>query len=288
MFKHVSACVAAAATLAVTAVPVLLGAPASAAGSVAGDGTASSSARAATKHWQLRYSTDFSNLAGWTVYNNQTQNNDNSVNMAKNVSVGSNGLTIVGKKESGASMPYTTGEIVGKSANQVVGNYFKARVTGKFEDLQGVWPCLLWFRPNNASDGEIDVMEWMGGLWSGDQKRVAITMHNEYGATQDSIKKPLLLKSNSWYDSEAVHTYVVKKVPGSITVKVDGRVTSKFTSGDKAWWNRIMENSNRTWYPRITLQIGAGSVTKTVPNPTSSFSSTKMNVKSFKLWNYVG
>jgi hypothetical protein len=107
--------------------------------------------------------------------------------MAKNVSVGSNGLTIVGKKESGYAMPYTTGEIVGKSTGQVVGNYFKAEVTGTFEDLQGVWPCLLWFRPNNASDGEIDAMEWMGGLWTGDQKRVAITMHNEYGATHAPI-----------------------------------------------------------------------------------------------------
>jgi hypothetical protein len=83
-----------------------------------------------------------------------------------------------------------------------------------------------------------------------------------------------------------VHTYTVEKVPGSLTVKVDGRTISTFTAADSSWWNRIMEDPTRTWYPRITLQIGEGSVTKTVPNPDASFTNTKMTVSSFKLWSY--
>lgn len=240
-----------------------------------------------TTSWKPAYSTDFSSLSGWTVYDGQTQSNDNSVNLAKNVTAGAGGLTITGKRESGYAKPYTSGEIVGRSTGLVVPNYFRAEVTGTFKDESGVWPCLLWFRPQSGGDGsngEIDVMEWMGGMWSGTQKRVAITMHNEYGATQDSIKKPLTLSANPWYDPNVPHTYTVEKVPGSITVWVDGRKISTFSGADKSWWNRIMESSSRTWYPRITLQVDSGSTTKVVPNPLSTWQSTKIGVTSLKLW----
>ena len=235
--------------------------------------------------WALKYATNFTNLTGWTVYDNQSQSNDNSVNMAKNVTAGVNGLNIRSARESGYAKPFTSGELVGRSSNLVVGNYFRAEVTGTFKDESGVWPCLLWFRPNNASDGEIDVMEWMGGMWTGSQKRVAITMHNEYGATQDSIKTPLILSSNSWYNPALPHTYTVEKVPGSITVWVDGRKIASVGAANKSWWNRIMEVQDRTWYPRITSQIGQGASTKVVPNPAAAWNSTDMKVTSFKLWN---
>jgi hypothetical protein len=235
--------------------------------------------------WALKYATNFSSLTGWTVYDGQTQNNDNSVNLAKNVTASAGGLNIRSARESGYSRPFTSGELVGKSSSLVVGNYFRAEVTGTFKDESGVWPCLLWFRPNNASDGEIDVMEWMGGMWTGTQKRVAITMHNEYGATQDSIKKPLMLSQHTWYNPALPHTYTVEKVPGMITVWVDGHKIASMGPANKSWWNRIMEVSGRTWYPRITSQIGQGSATKVVPNPAASWSSTNMKVTSFKLWN---
>lgn len=238
--------------------------------------------------WKPQYSTSFSSLSGWTVFDGQTQSNDNSVNVAKNVTAGAGGLTITGKREPGYAKPFTTGEIVGRTSGLVVPNYFRAEVTGVFKDESGIWPCLLWFRPHSGGDGsngEIDVMEWMGGMWSGAQKRVAITMHNEYGPTQDSIKRPLTLSAHPWYDPNVPHTYTVEKVPGSITVWVDGRKISTFTAADKSWWNRIMESSTRTWYPRITLQIGAGSTTKVVPNPLSTWQSTTMGVTSLKLWS---
>ncbi len=243
---------------------------------------------AALADWQLQYATDFTSVDDWRVYDGQTQNNDNSVNLAKNVTAGANGLVIEGKQEAGHSRPFTSGEIVGKGT-QVVPNHFRAEVTGTFEDISGIWPALLWFRPNNASDGEIDVMEWMGGgTWTAKDPRVAITMHNEYGATQDSIKKPLVIRNHAWYDPNAEHTYTIEKVPGSITIWIDGHQISTFTAADKGWWNRIMEVPNRTWYPRITLQIGAGSATKVVPNPDSSFRSTAVEVTSLKLWKYTG
>ncbi len=241
--------------------------------------------------WALQYGTTFqqpSDLLNWTLYNSQTQSNDNSVNMARNVTTGPGGLTIAGKRESGLSRPFSSGELVGATAATTVGNYFRCEVVGTFEDEIGVWPCLAWFRPKNASDGELDLMEWMGGMWTGDQKRVAITMHNEYGASQDSIKRPLILAQQPWFDPAKPHKYILEKIPGKITVTVDDRFTVTCGPADKSWWNRINEVSGRTWYPRITLQIGDGSKNsggkKVVPDPLASWSSTEMGVSSFKLW----
>ncbi len=45
-----------------------------------------------------------------------------------------------------------------------------------------------------------------------------------------------------------------------------------------------MEVPGRTWYPRITSQIGQGPATKVVPDPASSWSKTEMKVTSLKLW----
>lgn len=232
----------------------------------------------------MKYQTSFASLSGWRVYNNQTQTNDNSVNLAKNVTAGANGLTIMGKRESGYGKPFTSGELVGQGA-QVVPNYFRAEIVGTFKDESGIWPALLWFRPVGNGDGEIDVMEWLGGLWSQGEKRVAITAHNQYGTGHAAIKKPMQLKHHSWYNPNVEHTYTIEKVPGSITVWVDGRKVASMGRADAGWWDRIMENRNKTWYPRITLQMGAGSKMKAVPNPSSSFRSTSVKVRSLKMWS---
>jgi len=238
--------------------------------------------------WSLFTQTAFTSLAPFLAYDNQTQGNDNSVNLKKNVLVNQPGLILIGKRETGYSRPFTSAEIHGKGVKELVlPNYFRAEVTGTFTDQSGIWPCLLWFRPNTGGDGsngEIDVMEWMGGMWSGDQRRVAITMHNEYGATQDSAKKPLILRDNPWYDPNVEHTYTIEKVPGKISVWIDKRLICTFGPADKSWWNRIMEAKDRTWYPRITLQIGSGATTQVVPNPPSTWTQTQVKVKSYKTW----
>lgn len=242
--------------------------------------------------WTPSYATGFSSLTGWTVVDGQTQSNDHSVNLARNVTAGVNGLTIAGRREAGHTAPFTSGELLGTntrtstgtSTGLVLPNYFRAEVTGRFDDVAGVWPCLLWFRPANSSAGEIDLMEWMGGLWSGDQRRIAITMHNQYGPGHAPIRKPLLLRDAPWYDPAVPHTYTLEKVPGSLTVWIDGHQVATFTAADAAWWPTIMENPERTWYPRITLQVGAGAATKTVPDPAPGFSSTAMTVTSLRLW----
>ncbi|HEX8390528.1 MAG TPA: family 16 glycosylhydrolase [Candidatus Saccharimonadales bacterium] len=238
--------------------------------------------------WTPLYSTEFQNLTGWSV-RDEAQNNDNSRNIAANVVpasvAGGKGLKIYGKRQSGYAVPYTSGEIHGTGTGLIVPNYFRAEVIGTSMDVSGLWPCLLWFRPQNANDGEIDVMEYMGGRSENlTRKRIAVTMHNEYGATQDSIKKPIYFDQLSNPSVTAKHKYVLEKRPGSIKVIIDDEVTSTFTAADKAWWNRIMEVQGRTWYPRITLQIGSGSATSVVPNPPASWTQSEMTVDSLKFW----
>jgi hypothetical protein len=240
--------------------------------------------------WNLRYSTDFSNLNGWHV-RDETQSNDNSRNIPKNVQPGSlgggDGLTILGRRESGYNRPYTSGEIHGVGSDLILPNYFRAEVVGRVTDERGIWPALLWFRPKNASDGEIDVMEYMGGRPENeDRKRFAVTMHNEYGSAQDPIKDPVYVDQLSQPKVTGTHRYTIEKTPGRIKVWIDDDVehASVFTAGDKSWWNNIMEVPGRTWYPRITLQIGAGSGKAVVPEPYSSWQESRVEVESLRIW----
>lgn len=257
--------------------------------------------------WDLHYSTTFATNDGWTLLE-ENQSNDNSRNLPKNVRFGAvgggNGLIIDGIRESGYSRPYTSGEMHGKGAGLILPNYFRAEVIGRVMDERGLWPCLLWFRPQNASDGEIDVMEYMGGLYSGTQRRVAVTMHNEYGGTQDPWKGPIYWNQLTTPSLTATHKYTIEKTPGMLKVWVDddtslaryfgtsaevlSHLPQNGVSAPKAWWDRIMEVSSRTWYSRITLQIGDGSLNtngkRVVPEPELTWTSSQMEIDSLKFW----
>lgn len=250
--------------------------------------------------WEVQRETDFDSLADWDIEDgtstakgapwgvakNQTQGNDNSVNLAKNVrTVPGKGLVIAGLEEDGYAKPYTTGEIVGKGIEGLeVPNYFRAEVRGLFDDIPGVWPCLLWFRPVDDPVGEIDLMEWMGGLWKGTDRRVAITMHNGYGANHRPIKRPMILRDAAWFDPNVPHTYTMEKTPGMIRVWIDARLVATFTPADATWWNAVMERPDLWWYPRITLQIGKGSNTAVVPDPGPTFHGTSIEVNWLRFY----
>ena len=257
--------------------------------------------------WTLLYSTVFATNDGWTL-REENQQNDNSRNLPKNVRFGAvgggNGLIIDGIRESGYARPYTSGEIYGKAAHMIVPNYFRAEIVYRVPDEIGVWPAPLWFRPNNSNDGEIDVMEWMGGLYSGTQRRIAITMHNEYGATQDPWKGPVYWNQLTDPVITSTHKCTIEKTPGMIKVWVDddtsltryfgttaevlANLPQNGVQAPKDWWDRIMEVASKTWYSRITLQIGDGSLNtggkRVVPEPESSWMSSELQIDSLKLW----
>lgn len=239
--------------------------------------------------WRAYYSTRFRDLAGWTPMR-ETQGNDNSVNLPDNVLPASfgdgTGLTLRGRREAGYPRPYTSGEIVGRDSRTKVPNYFRAEVTGTVPDAAGVWPCLLWFRPANHPDGEIDVMEYFGGLYAGDDRRVAVTMHNEYGPTHRSVQRQVYWSQLPRSRITAMHRYTIEKTPGRVRVWVDDDTAHavNFYPDDAAWWDRIMENPRRTWWPRITLQVGEGAVTRAVGEPEPGWQESRMTVRSLRLW----
>ncbi len=111
--------------------------------------------------------------------------------------------------------PFTSGEIVGTGRPWSCRTTSAPRSPARSRTSPAIWPCLLWFRPKNASDGEIDVMEWMGGMWTGDQKRVAITMHNEYGPGAGLDQEAAAAQEPTPGSTRpSQHTYTLEKVPG--------------------------------------------------------------------------
>lgn len=206
--------------------------------------------------WATLYDSKFDKDDGWTK-NQETQSNDTSYNTPKNVSFGARGMVLLSKREALGGRPYTTADVLGRHIR--VPNYFRAEVTATLPTEYGQWPCPLWFRPLNGSDGEIDVVETWPHDWNG-VPRLYVTLHDKYenkrkeGARLDYSKLP-----NP--DPKAPHTYVVEKVKDRITFSVDG---VKIYSWEKAainaefkkWFDTVFENPTREWYPRVTTQMG--------------------------------
>lgn len=206
--------------------------------------------------WVTLYDSTFGVDDGWTK-NQETQSNDNSYNTPANVSFGSRGMVLLSKRQNMGGRPYTTADVLGRHI--AVPNYFRAEVTATLPTDYGQWPCPLWFRPLNGNDGEIDVVETWPHDWNG-VPRLYVTLHDKYsnnrkeGARLDYSKLP-----NP--DPAVPHTYVVEKVKDRITFSVDGVTVYSWEKATinpkfKLWFDTIFENPDRTWYPRMTTQMG--------------------------------
>lgn len=239
---------------------------------------------APTSPWALLHDVDLADPTGWSL-RNETQSNDNSRNLPANVTFGPEGMRIVGKREPGYNRPYTSGDALGRGYE--LPNYFRVEVTGRGPHERGLWPCVLWLRPGNNSDGEIDLMENFGA-----QPRVKATLHNEYGTTHKMIHGQLRWDTPEIAAAgppDGLHTYVCEKTPGRILITIDG-VTLMDVGPDDAPagfdWVRIFETPSRTWYPRVTLQLGCGTANPTCATgqPADTFTQTDMLVTSLKMW----
>ena len=234
------------------------------------------------KDWSLVYSTTFAVDDGWTRPN-EVQKNDASRNLPRNVTFGPDGLRIVGRREDAGTgtglRHFTSGEALGRHVT--VPNYFRAEVVGRGPHARGLWPCVLWFRPLNSPDGEIDLVENFGA-----QPNVKATLHNQYGAGHKMIGRTLPWERVG--DPAGDHTYVIEKTPGRIVVTVDGLVLMDVTGADAPDgfdWARIFETPDRTWYPRVTLQVGVGASGGATGMPADDFTETDMVVTSLRVWS---
>lgn len=209
--------------------------------------------------WRLLYDSDFSSNDGWQA-RQETQSNDNSYNHPDNVEYESRGMVIHGRRENRGGRSYTSGDVTGQHI--AVPNYFRAEVTATLPTESGMWPCPLWFRPlSHGDDGEIDVCETWPYDW-GSNPRMYSTIWENYD-TKRKENAGLSYSSLSNSDPAASHTYTVEKTHRRMRFECDGVLIyewndSNFNPTLRSWYDSIYEIPGRTWYPRMTLQIGAG------------------------------
>lgn len=234
--------------------------------------------------WVPLYDADLTDPTAWTL-RNETQSNDNSRNLPANVTFGAYGMAILGRRETGYTRPFTTGDALGNVGPLILPNHFRVEVVGTAPHGIGLWPCVLWLRPANGSDGEIDLMENFGG-----KPYVKATLHNEYGTNHKMIGRQIAWSTLPNPDPAAEHTYVIEKTPNRILITVDGRTLMDATPTDAPVgfdWARIFENPSRTWYPRVTLQIGCGTANPecaTGQPPADWNGPTELVVSSLRAW----
>ncbi len=230
--------------------------------------------------WTPNLSENFTSFSSsrWNAKNNTYSSNEDSYLLARNATVGGGVLRIQGKRESVGGRSYTSG-YVDTNGKYSLPNYFRAEVRAKVPFEQGMWAAPLWFRPTDGGAGEIDMVETLGN----ERTRPTFhqTIHTEYGAThkQASVTDPFssVTSSTGW------HTYTMEKVPGRITMWVDGVKTANFTASSPNWYKKYYEVGKR-WNLRVNLQIGGS--WGGLPNSTTDWSpdKTAMQVDYIRTW----
>jgi hypothetical protein len=245
--------------------------------------------------WLLAYDDSFSaplNTNVWGYYVGE-QGHNQAYFRSQNVSVLDGSLVIEGKNEPYGTRQYTSGDIktYGPFKWATAGNYFRAEIRAKNPMDMGMWAAPLWFRAVNGTGGtvcgEIDLIETYGKQMT-TTPRAAAAIHQCYDATDRHRSKGIAFSTLANPDPRAWHTYVVEKVPGSITMWVDGVQFARFSAADASWYNTYFEDPNIRWALRSCLQIGSPGAG--YPDATTRWGTehTKMFVDYMKVWNYNG
>lgn len=234
--------------------------------------------------WEPLYSTVFAVNDEWKA-STISKAHDDARALPHNVHYTPGGLLMDAKRETTTSSTgtrhFTSSEIQGRHIE--IGNYFRAAVRASAPSIRGLRPCPLWFRPLNGNDGEIDAMENFGG-----QPRAMATLHTEYGTNHRMIHGPLRWPKAA----DAVYDYVIEKTPGRILITIDGHTLldagpASPNGVPAGWpWDRIFENPDRTWYPRISVEVGCGNRAGCdTGTPPADFRAASMHVESLQIWN---
>lgn len=230
--------------------------------------------------WNLTHNIDFEKNDGFEL-RKEAQSNDESYNLPENVSFGSDGLTLLCKRQDYKGLKYTTADVLAK--HKTVGNYFRSEMACTLPTEEGQWPG-LWFRPSNHADGEIDLVEIWPSFWNG-VPVMHSTLHSEYGATHKQEGAKLLYSKLPNPDPKAEHMWMVEKTEGRIRFECDGVLIyewnrKNFNPTLKGWWDRIFEDPAKRWYPRYTTQMGGKHAGEPKPDWTQSI----MKVRYCKVW----
>lgn len=231
--------------------------------------------------WTLQEDVDLSDASRWTLETGQSSNTS-SYDLPTNVSFGDAGLTVRGASERHSTAEYTSGDA--KGLGITIPNYSRVEAIGSMPHGPGLWPALMWLRPLDSADGEIDLIEVFG-----DDARAVATIHNEYGANHRSLQGSVRWENLPNSDPTGVHTYVMEKTPKRIMMSVDGHLMLDVGPEDVRPgfdWNAIFERPGTTWYPRVTLQIGCAPLQ---PNcgiglPPTDWKVGTITLSSLKIW----
>lgn len=240
--------------------------------------------------WKMLYSTEFETDDGLWTARQETQANDNSYNHPDNIVYGAEGLKVLGIREDRGGRPFTTGDLTGMGV--VVPNYFRAEVTATLPTEPGMWPAPLWFRPLDSPHGEIDVCETWPYDWPNrGGPDFSVALHRDYSLSPRQVNASLKYDMLPNPDPAAPHTYVVIKTQNRIEFLCDGVRVYCYegnTPWDPVrrigelpeWYATYFEVPGRTWYPRVTLQIGGdGNV-----DPDPSWQQSELVVHSLKIY----
>lgn len=197
----------------------------------------------------------------WTLKDDDFSSNEDSFLRADNCTVddaGADGhaLRLQGKQETvrrwGQVWDYTSCSATTEGKYSVP-NYFRAEVRARVPMEQGMWAAPLWFRPSDGSGGEIDLVETLGR--QADSPRVIHSIHTDYGSAHESASFDYPFARLGDPDGTGWHTYTIEKVPGRLTMWVDGVQTAEWSVDDPHWYAEYYEAGKR-WDLRINLQIG--------------------------------
>lgn len=240
--------------------------------------------------WKLLKQFDLSSDGGLWGGTNGINTRDGSFNSMASAKFGTGpkktGLTIQARRTGASS--YSSADIWTRGKFNVP-NYFRAEVVAKVSPLvSGMWPAPLWFRPDGAGEGEIDVME----LWG----KEALPRQAHHTLIKTPYAGESMVHHNvSWKTlgdttgGEQMHTYTVEKTPGKMLMFIDGKLTATFLPGEAVqgttnWWNSIMEKATQKWYPRICFQVGPGTAGDHTGPVPASWTASDLYIDSLAFW----
>ncbi len=240
--------------------------------------------------WTAIYSTTFQEDDGLWTARQETQSNDNSYNHPDNIVYSPQGLRVTGRREIRGGRPYTSGDYTG--SNVVVPNYFRAEIVATLPVEPGMWPAPLWFRPLNSPHGEIDVCETWPFDWPNrGGAEFSVALHRDYSLTPRHVTSFLKYSMLPNPNPSATHTYTVIKTQNRIEFLCDGvrtycwEGTTSWNGTQRIgplpeWYATYFEVPERTWYPRITLQVGGSEAAE----PDPAWQESEMIVHSLKIY----
>ena len=228
--------------------------------------------------WTRTFNSEFKTTSvdqrAWEVYDEEQWARDHATVLARNTTVGNGILRLQAKREAYDGRLFTTGDLKTRDA-YALPNYFRVEVRAKVPFQQGMWSAPLWLRPADGSGGEIDLVETYGQ--ERNLPRLHQTIHSAYGPTHEQEVWSTRFSDLPNYPGYATgwHTYVVEKIPGKITMWVDGKRTATFSSWNFPPYNTYYEAGKR-WKMRVSLQVGGADG---LPDATTNWSAGRTAVQ---------